>query len=379
MRKLLFITSIKGMWPFVENLCNNLIEKDYLIDVLDHEQNCLIQYNSGEKLKKIKFVEFFKKFAHWKFYYLWKSFTLKKYKSFLLKLTDNYDITLVLYHDSKFNKIAKEIEKTSKKLVLAYAGSDFFNATDKIKNDNIKLINLSDNIVFGNPYMAKRFLDYYNDFHQKVFIASMGLHNLDLIKKIKEKENIEQSKEILDIPKDKIIISIGYTGDKRHRQLDFVEMIGNNFSEQIKEKIFLLIPMTYINTKEYINEIENIANQLNISHKIFDKILTDSDICRLRICTDVAVHIATMDQSSASMLEHIFAENVVIAGKWLPYQFWDDMGLVTYRLEENKIIEKLLFVLENLKQEKLKLKDNSRIIYENYSWEKKIQNWLEVL
>lgn len=378
MKKLLFITSVDGLWPFVQSLSFNLKEHEYDVDLLDYEEHTLVNFNKCMLIDKINIIKY-RKIFRWKLYHLWKKYVAWKYKKFLSKLSNKYDVTLILYHDAKLNKLTKEITNTSKKLIIAYAGSDYYNVDDKIRIDNKKLISKAKYLVFGNPYMAENFVNYYKDYNSKIFIASVGLHNLDLIKKIKKTEAIDQTKAILGVPDNKIIISIGYTGDKRHRQLDFVEMIGQNFTNEIKKKIFLLVPMTYIKTEKYIKEIKNKAEHYNIKYKIFDEILSDSDVCRLRICTDIAVHIATMDQSSGSMLEHLFSQNVVIAGNWLPYKFWDDLRLYSYRVTENEILEKVLLTINNLKEEKEKFKRNSQIIYDNYSWQKRINNWISVL
>ncbi len=378
MKKILFISPVKGMWPFVENLSAELKKNNYEIHILDHEEHKLIDYNKGSSQKLIPFLPKLIPFSRSFIRIRLLKIIDNKYKKIYSNLIGKYNVTLILYHFDKLNKYADIISKTSQKLVIAYAGSDFYNIKEEKRNENKLLLIKAEHIVFGNPYMKNDFIAYYKNFESKIKISGMGLSNLDIIKQIKQNEKLINSKKKLNIPTDKIIISIGYTGDRRHRHLEFLENL-NMMPHELFKNLYFLFPMTYIKTDQYIEEVSQKANKLNLNFKVFKTLLTDEDICRVRIVTDIAVHIATMDQSSASMMEHLFAGNVVIAGKWLPYKFWDDMGVYSHRVNEKEVIKTFSNVLEKLKEEKVKSQNNPNIIYNNWSWEKRIKKWIEIL
>jgi len=376
MKKLLFISSYKGMWPFVQNLSNELVKNGYDVHIL--REHKLLNFSGKTKRVLIPVLPKLIDVVPMTIRVYLRKIINKRYKKIFNRLKGKYDVTLILYHHDKFNKYSDIIKQTSNKLVICYAGSDFYNINNKIKEENKCLINIADTICFNTPYMANDFRAYYKDYNSKIEIVGFGLNNLDIIKKIKKTEKLNDSKKIVGIPLDKTIISIGYTGDKRHRHLDFLEKL-KTVPKSITEHLFFIFPMTYIKTEEYIKAVKQKAEKLNISYKIFETLLSDDDICRIRIVTDIAIHIATMDQSSASMMEHIYAGNVVIAGEWLPYNFWDDMGVYSHRVKEDDIIHSLINVLKELEEEKKNSQKNSKIIYDNWVWEKRINRWVEVL
>jgi len=366
------------MWPFVENLSAELVKQNYEVHILDHEQHILVNYNKNSSQQLIKFLPSIVPYTR-SFYRLFLLKQIdKKYKHIFSKLTGKYDVTFILYHFDKLNKYANLISKTSNRLVISYAGSDFLNVSDSIKEENRQLLDEAHTIAFNNPYMKEDFIKHYDNYREKIKITGFGLSNLSIIAKLKKQESLFKTKTLLSIPTNKIVISVGYTGDERHRHLDFFKLI-KDVPKIIKDRLFFIMPMTYINSDTYIKRVSQEAEKQSLSYKIFDKRLSDNDICRIRLATDIAIHIASMDQSSASMLEHIFSGNVVIAGNWLPYKFWDDLGIYSHRIKEDNLLDTLLFVLNNLDEERTKSQQNEKIISNSYSWEARIKKWVDVL
>ena len=107
----------------------------------------------------------------------------------------------------------------------------------------------------------------------------------------------------------------------------------------------------------------------------FEEFLTADNLSRLRIVSDVYITIPVSDAASASMLEYLLCGNVVIAGKWLLYKFWEDLGLFFLRVDEHELSEGILNVIENYQEYKHRTSQNRMLIMENLCWEKKIQDW----
>jgi len=378
MKKLLFIAPVFGMKPFVNDLSFELEKKDYQIDILDHEEHKIINFNDGTYKKLPIYLAKLIPYSR-SFFRLWLMKRVdKQYKKVYTALEGKYDVTLILFHFDKLNKYAEIISKTSKKLVVSYAGSDFYNVPNFVKTENKQLLDKTDIIAFNNPYMKIDFINYYQKYKEKVKITGFGIKYLKRINNIKEKESTEVSKKLLDIPTDKVIISVGYNRDRRHKQLDFLDKLSS-IDKSLKEKVFVIFPMTYIKSPGYLEEVSLKAKTLNISHKIFKERLSDDDICRIRIVPDITVHISTMDQSSASMLEHLYSGNVLITGKWLPYDFWDDLGIYSHRENDENIAATIEKTLKNLTKEKKKSEINKQIIYDKYVWKNRINKWFECL
>jgi len=75
------------------------------------------------------------------------------------------------------------------------------------------------------------------------------------------------------------------------------------------------------------------------------------------------------------MLEYLLCGNVVIAGEWLPYKFWEDLGLFFLRVHEHELSECIVDVIDNYSEYWQKSSKNRMLIMENLTWEKKIQDW----
>jgi hypothetical protein len=377
MRKLLFLTSVKGLWPFPEDISSNLIKYDYQIDFLDYEENLLINYNNGQIKRKIKIFKY-RKIYRWKLYEIWKSIRDIKYRLFLKNFKNSYDVTLILYLDSKLNNYAKQIKNTSHHLVIYFAGSDFYAQNDLNKKRNHKLLDLADGINFTNPYMREDVLNFYGKYHEKATVYSIGIKNLDIIRKILCTESLNETKKCIDIQTDKIIITLGYSGDERHQHLKFLSIL-KNLDPEIKEKIFILVPMTYAAKEEYIDNIITILRTLDVSYKIITDILSDENISRLRIISDLFINIRTTDQLSGSMLEHLFSGSVVLTGDWLPYKKLDDLFVYYYKVNFDNIKDILCFVIDNLKQEKILCSVNNDIINNEFNWSIRMNDLLKIL
>ena len=52
--------------------------------------------------------------------------------------------------------------------------------------------------------------------------------------------------------------------------------------------------------------------------------LSNVDVAKLRIETDIAINIQQTDAFSGSLQEHLFAGNILLVGDWLPYDILDE-------------------------------------------------------
>ena len=82
------------------------------------------------------------------------------------------------------------------------------------------------------------------------------------------------------------------------------------------------------------------------------------------------------DQLSASMIEHLYAENIVITGNWLPYDIFDQNNIFLSKVSSvDGVGEKLVYVIKNYNKLKKKYKYNKELIYSLCSWENSIKKW----
>jgi len=373
--KLLIITNYNGMWPFAQDLSNELINNGIIVDILDYGKYEFINYNTSKYSKINNGLDFLNKIPIIKKIYrniLLQFFIKTKIKS----LKSSYNTTLVLFHSYFLNKFAVQIKKSCKILAISYAGSDFYRINSKTKEDNKTLLNYADIITFNNVQMKNDFIDYYNDYTNKTKITGFGLKVIDVIEQILLAETISTSKTKLGIHKDSFVISIGYNASSEQQHLLAInELI--KIKSILPENYLIVFPFTYNNNKlNYKEELDDILQTNDLNYLFLTDELSFTDVARLRIITNIAVNLQTTDQASAALLEHLYAKNIVIVGKWLPYNFWDDLGLFSFKINTDELSYKIEYCITHYNEIKKKCEINSDLIRSAWSWESRINNWI---
>ena len=200
---------------------------------------------------------------------------------------------------------------------------------------------------------------------------------------------LEKLKEILDgrINKDtsfldnksegKIILTIGYSGrtwQQHFYVLDALEKI----SSKNKDKLFLIIPMTYDANPEYKNYIENRLSRLGIPYQILEKRLSLEQNLSMRIISDIAICIQNTDALAASVREHIMAGSVFIGGDWLPYTLFLEEGIYFRPTSLDNLSNTIEDVIDNIKEEKRKCQKNTELMYNYSSWTRRGEDYLKM-
>jgi hypothetical protein len=117
---------------------------------------------------------------------------------------------------------------------------------------------------------------------------------------------------------DKIIVTIGYNGVKQQNH-DKIISILSKLPNEIKNKIHLVLPMTYGTPLEHLDIVRGLASMSGISNVILDKFLTNKNVCILRKITDIFIMLQDTDAFSSSVKSHVYCQNICLLGEWLEY------------------------------------------------------------
>ncbi|MEW6528197.1 MAG: glycosyltransferase, partial [Spirochaetota bacterium] len=300
-------------------------------------------------------------------------FPIKIFKYFVIKRIIREqlkcDILHIQYLSPTNRFFWKSFKKISQKIVITIWGSDFYQATNKTKKKLKKMIKECDAITFTNPIMVNDFLNYYKDIDlsNKIHVIPFGLKVLDILK---NKLIIsEQARKDLGFPQNKIVLVVGYSSNPIHQQAKIINLL-NTLDPIYKDKLFLVLPMTYGND-EYRSIIEKLLFTSEIKSTILKEFMSYENIAKLRVATDIMINLPITDQFSGTMQEHMYAGSIVITGSWLPYHiFWEKGVYAEIISTMDNLTNKLLYVLENLNELRDKTKKNKKIIWELSSWEK---------
>lgn len=290
-----------------------------------------------------------------------------------------YNFCCAHIHAAKrvYTGILKELSKRTGKIILTIWGSDFNLVSDRIKRQLLPLLQQTDIITFATVKQRDLVVSHYPDIDpDKTRIIKFGLNTLEIIKNTdKDPGTI---KRYFNIPKDRVVITIGYNASPNQQHFRILESLTAN-EKLIKRsgRFVLLFPLTYGGTTSYIRKLSEALADSPFTYVLFNDYLSDEEVAWLRIVSDIMIQLQKKDQFSGSMQEYLFAENVVITGSWLPYDELKQAG-VYFREEDDieKTGDMLEEILEDLTHEKIRCLKNRDKIYSISSWAKNIYKWL---
>jgi len=356
---------------YVLNYLRWLTEKrpDYLIDVITpREKNVAI--------KNVREIVFLRNSVFGKIPKLRGLIRLKKNRNYIMQ-HESYDVCHIHFVSSYLSFLANTFAKKCNHIICSVWGSDFYRSSSSIRRLQERLYKISNVITFANEKSMMEFDEYYNKrYSSKLRICRFGLAPLEVLRDLEL--NQRECRKLLGLPEDSFIITVGYNNNPAQQHIKILNSIEKH-KREIPKNVFLVLPMTYGATEEYRNTVRKHLEQHGFRYRIFDKFMPDEEMAMLRKASDLMIQVQITDQFSGSMQEHLYTENIVITGDWLPYGILDEKGVFMLKVSSvEEVGEKLVYALNNLDSLKEKCKKNPEIIWELSRWEKNIQSWIDI-
>ncbi len=291
-------------------------------------------------------------------------------RSIKLLTCNYYDYIHIHFFNKNFLYINIEtLKRVTKQLIITFWGSDFFKRTNEQRMLMVPYLDFASKIIFSNPNMKDFFINFYNSYNSKCYIVATGLEILNEIDHLENKsinKNILKNEYQIDL--NKTVVTVGYSSHPDNRQIEIIDHIVHKLEWDQIQNIFFIFPLTYGDPK-YKKEVVKFAKQHKLFFSALTQPLTNEEIAKYRIITDIMIHLRDTDQFSGSFQEHLYAKNVIITGKWLPYQFILSKGIYMHVIDNfNELSSTLSSILENLETEFDKCSNNKTIIGEISHW-----------
>lgn len=219
--------------------------------------------------------------------------------------------------------IQRHLKKHCKKLVLTFWGGEFEKLTilgsNRLYRQYLNKLSRQTDCIINSSSSRQTILGklpcYKGDFKS----ASFGSAPLEAVYSMMQNENKEAAKRKMDMPVDKQVVLIGYSGKPIHRQVRIIRELHKY--PELKEKIHLLAPMTRGASEDFVQKVEKELIELGFSYTLIKgKFLSDEEVARIRIATDIALQLSEWDGFSRSIIECLCAKSILIYGNWLGYQ-----------------------------------------------------------
>lgn len=419
MKKILFIGP--EVTDFVNPLAEHLKNLGYIVGLLENRKiprkdiNRVKPYDevvdfqplAGKKLGSILALKYLLKAVFYKnlfntFFFNWldgkrnlsKSIRTVIYnlhqKEIFAPILNQYDVISLHSITSATLSFAAYLEK-DKKLILSYWGSDLFqiwgfktNETDEIKNyyEALEAVKKAKAITVISYEMKRALIAKFGpEIQHKIFRTFFSTNDkqFDIMDKFKSTGTFPDFQNKFEIPENKIKITVGYCGDPICNHLPVLDEL-RKLEKDYKEKIHLLLPMTYGNlTEEYKQQVISKLNQSEISYTLFDKYLTLDEVVILRLTSDIMIQMSKSDALSSSVCEAIYAGNILISAIWLPYSPFRLSDIYFFETDFSNLSETVETTIKNYDSIKSKLSANPERVRALTTINKTVENWKVIL
>lgn len=308
--------------------------------------------------------------------YLPKIGVLFSYFHNIRKIAKNKKFDFLQIHyvgNQRFTKYTYRIYKMiSHKLIITFWGSDILDIDEK-KAKYIKgLVKQADTIVLPTAQMKFMFEKYYGEeFSYKIKHCIFGNPVVQTyIENKSELSDIEKYMPV-ELPKNKKIISVGYNGLPRQNHIKIIEAIST-LPSKIKDNIIVLIQAGYGGNSEYINEIKNCFDTLNINGIVLENFIGMKETIALKKRVDIFIHGQKTDALSASLIEYILMDTFVLNPKWIQYNELKELGINYIEYQHFSDIKEILI---NIFENKIEKGQYDKVIEENFSWSARKKEW----
>ena len=295
----------------------------------------------------------------------------------LFSLSDKYDIVDIHYISPDYDKLVLKLKEVGKKIKITIWGSDFYRADSKRIGELREILRAAGTIQFETEQVAEDFLKVFSEFEGKVAIANFGNVQLGIIDRLLENDGKTETRKKLGIPRDSIVITCGTNGSEAHQHLEIIRHI-KNLSPEVKEKLFLLFPMNYGGRTEYISQVESGLESMGIPYLLLTTFLPKEEFSKYVASGDIVISIQKSDSLSSTILEYLYANGILLAGEWLPYQVLRNRGIEYITVSMESIAENIAYAVENIESLKKQFENNSKSVSEFSSWNKAIPRWVDI-
>lgn len=300
----------------------------------------------------------------------------RKVKSQISK-TDCFDVIHIQFVNQRKLFLLKCLKQHYKKAVVTFWGSDLLRRSDKELMNMIPYLRMAHTITVGadgmKNYLSARFPE---DIVKKTRVVHYGVNSLKAINEFNA--SLSETKEKWGVPNDRLVVTIGYNGSKQQNHLSIIKSISE-ISENIRRRLFVIIPVTYGLDEDYYQEIELALEKSEIDFRIRREYMGFCEIAELCFITDVFIHGQATDALSASVQEYLCAGKLLLNPTWIKYEELKEKSVYYWEYDGFDQLPQILTELVNRGVDsctKEKLENNRRIICEMSSWDRLKVDWM---
>ena len=293
----------------------------------------------------------------------------------MLKIAERFDIVDIHFFSPLYDKIIEELYSRRKKIKITIWGSDFYRVDNPRIEQQRALYQKVDIVQIETQQIANDILEVFPELIDKIRFAHFGIIQFDIIDNLLLRGNSGFYRKMMKLPSDKIIIACGTNGSTGH-QHDIILDALSELPARHRERLFLILPMTYGGAKGYIAEIRRKMDALGMPGLVLTSFLSLDELCKYRIVSDMLITIQKTDALASAIQEHLYAGGIMIAGEWLPYGTLSEMGVFYLTASLESLTDTISHSIDNHIALKETNTGNKEILKGFSSWDSVIGDWL---
>lgn len=245
----------------------------------------------------------------------------------LYLLKKHFDIVDIHFPNRHIKFAMPFLKMMSKNIVITPWGSDVLRVEEEksiIELGKIyaqaKYITLNKDSQLGQCVMDK-----YKVNPDKMVKLDWGGEFFDYVQENSERVTSEAAKARFGLS-GKYVITCGYNTQREQRHEQIIDAIFG-VRDQLPDNTVLLFPFTYGRTAwsdKYTEGLKEKCRDLGLVFVAVEENLDMLDLLKLRMSTDIFVHVQTTDAGSRCVMEYVACNKKVVHGSWIKYAYLED-------------------------------------------------------
>lgn len=247
--------------------------------------------------------------------------------NFIRQSKKKYDIVDIHYARPQLSYALHWIKKLSNRIVITPWGSDVMRINDKKKIQQLTRVYYCANYVTVGPdsQIGRQVMQKFNVSCEKMVKLGWGGEFFDFIQENAITVTTEEAKARFGL-KGRYVITCGYNAQREQRHEVIIDAV-NSVKDKLPDNLTLLFPSTYGRSSlsdAYLERIKNRGKDCGFDVISVEDHLDMADLLKLRMATDIFVHIQTTDAGSRCVMEYVACNKKVVHGSWIKYVYLED-------------------------------------------------------
>ena len=251
------------------------------------------------------------------------------YIAFLrLHLRSHFDIVDIHFVKPYIKYAMPIIKRMTKNVVITPWGSDIMRVeSTKSIDDLCKIYSQARYVTIGkDSQLGRCAIEKFKVNPDKMVALGWGGEFFDYVQENLNNITTEEAKERFGL-QGRYVVTCEYNTQKEQRHEEIIKAIFG-IKDQLPENLTLLFPRTAVVYRErsiqklhYNEYIKEMIRTLGLDSVFIEEHLDLPDLLKLRMATDIFVHVQATDAGSRSVMEYVLCNKKIVHGSWNKYLY----------------------------------------------------------